>query len=823
MARKVSIREREKELEKLRNRPRALLNLPTSNAAVGCKSPCILKRGKPNTFQVRPSPIKVAAGKKPTGSPSYRIKMSFKEGQLQQPKVVPRVKNDTKGNPTTSEIPNNKDLQVSESLTNLRQDISSLIEKSFGSNNEQGTPSSVSSGTTFSSSGNSIDPDEEPSIVGKGINMLTINNEKEKNASTVNDITTQMHDVNMHRPGFVKKPSIKMKWLGMGEETTMNLRSGSQPHMRRQSSAFEFCRLPSAIVAMEKAKRVASNTNSIRRQSSAFEIRRDVGRLGGFGKNMTDQTEEHIYENFNRAKQPAMRASLRHKNSSVKDLVQKLENTGSSTALDVPVPLLESAIGKDKRKSLSTSALPIQNSTLSDEASVKRKSTAKLVPLHMSRTKLQNHSSEESIPEDNFKMLPEVGEIADDFDEFGFGESAGGTEEWMDAAEFFNKTPVPTRNFRMSSNINDDLTISSASGCKRSSIIRIRTEKKGLVSKSVATFTKPIVPSSSAAGKAMEDQHALHQQRHTMLPPTGIPRTPTTKPPPIIRHSTANTPRPASRRLSARMGVAGRGTIVSGNKSIISNARIVPTTPPMSMGVAGVAARRRQTNSIRTDTTNGRKTELREASKDIGISEHSKTTEIPGIKVIARSTGINNTENVYENVATQAKEKHLNTSSGKKDIINGHLVIKNSKPENIVLKTPPVNINRTPASRRNQTNSGSRKSKRIEERRYLTIGYTGERVRSPLKEKQNLIATVQRSKSAQTPANLTKLQPRNMSSSSKRRTRRNFRNSPYTENPLYPENILGRGNLSYLSSNVQRSKSLRSPQPLIGKNCNNNS
>ena len=96
------------------------------------------------------------------------------------------------------------------------------------------------------------------------------------------------------------------------------------------------------------------------------------------------------------------------------------------------------------------------------------------------------------------------------------------------------------------------------------------------------------------------------------------------------------------------------------------------------------------------------------------------------------------------------------------------------------------------------------------------------RRKSPLKEKQNLIAKVQRSKSAQTPANLTKLQPRNMSSSSKRRTRRNFRNSPYTENPLYSENILGRGNLSYLSSNVQRSKSLRSPQPLIGNNCNNN-
>lgn len=44
-----------------------------------------------------------------------------------------------------------------------------------------------------------------------------------------------------------------------------------------------------------------------------------------------------------------------------------------------------------------------------------------------------------------------------------------------------------------------------------------------------------------------------------------------------------------------------------------------------------------------------------------------------------------------------------------------------------------------------------RKSKRIEGRRHFTIGYTGE-IRSPLKETQaNIVATVQRSKSAQTP------------------------------------------------------------------------
>ena len=51
-----------------------------------------------------------------------------------------------------------------------------------------------------------------------------------------------------------------------------------------------------------------------------------------------------------------------------------------------------------------------------------------------------------------------------------------------------------------------------------------------------------------------------------------------------------------------------------------------------------------------------------------------------------------------------------------------------------------------------------RKSKRIEGRRFLTIGYDGE-VRSPLRDRKNTpsIATVQRSKSAQTPSNKNKL------------------------------------------------------------------
>ena len=83
--------------------------------------------------------------------------------------------------------------------------------------------------------------------------------------------------------------------------------------------------------------------------------------------------------------------------------------------------------------------------------------------------------------------------------------------------------------------------------------------------------------------------------------------------------------------------------------------------------------------------------------------------------------------------------------------------------------------------------SNSRKYKRSEGRRFLTIGYDGE-VRSPLKDKQNtIVATVQRSKSAQTAINK-KVVKKQVSTNK--------------ENEI-------------ITNNVQRSYSLRSPMPKI--------
>ena len=83
----------------------------------------------------------------PDGKKTARIKISFRDGQLQSPKV--QIKNPSELRDTsaiceqnTETSSNNRSAtskngslrkEVNESLSNLRQDISSMIEQSFGS------------------------------------------------------------------------------------------------------------------------------------------------------------------------------------------------------------------------------------------------------------------------------------------------------------------------------------------------------------------------------------------------------------------------------------------------------------------------------------------------------------------------------------------------------------------------------------------------------------------------------------------------------------------------------------------------------------------
>jgi hypothetical protein len=131
-------------------------------------------------------------------------------------------------------------------------------------------------------------------------------------------------------------------------------------------------------------------------------------------------------------------------------------------------------------------------------------------------------------------------------------------------------------------------------------------------------------------------------------------------------------------------------------------------------------------------------------------------------------------------VATAARSPALTISTAKEEPIYGNIECKIAAEKPRIASKPAAiyeNLPKTPTTsrtfrtttttpkgqetRRSGTPSSrqhQRKSKRIEGRRHMTIGYDGE-VRCPLKERQTntIVATVQRSKSAQTPSNKTKV------------------------------------------------------------------
>jgi len=639
-----------------------------------------------------------------------------------------------------------------------------------------------------------LDTDDSHSIVGKGIKTLSIDNISEKENDKVNDMTSHFQAVDMLKGPIKNRLARKMEWLGMNNTSENHHQSQT---LRRQSSAFEVCRLPSAIAAMEKAKRTNFTATAIRRQSSAFEIRNK----NNVGKNQestamrswNDQIQDPIYENFDRTNSGITRASLRNKNSSVKDLVKKLEKVDNSLHFNAPTPLLEPINNiRDKRMSVSTSALPYAKSSYSNNS---KKITSNT---NSACNQFENINTDCLIGEtlEKSDTTSDCADSLEALDQFGFGESDG-LEQWMDAKEFFDKTPGPTKNFMLLSRPDESIL---NSGCKRSSIIRIRTEKKGLVSKSVETFTKPCTRASYDHDQ-IDKQNVRSREKcayQSMLPPSSIPKTPS-EPPSAIRNSTANTPQPSSRRQSAGMGIAGRSSAMPAINS--ASSKVVTSSPQTSMGVAGAAARRqsigiRATNQPYNKLESPRQKKLQSTGKgqenmiDNSASHisHLNVSEPPYENCIVAFNGTNFKSNSHTNPNVEISEANRKT----KCLTSRHGIVADSSSN-------------CPTSEKEQHALLKRKSKRIEERRYLTIGYTGEKVRSPLKEKQNLIATVQRSKSAQTPTKPTKVQSRLDSGNKNRNRRKQFKDSPYTENMLYSENM----------SNVRRSRSLRSPNPLL--------
>ena len=206
-----------------------------------------LRRGRPNTFRAKPSPMKVEKAT-PDGRKTTRIKISFREGQCASPKVEIKNHNSSKNNAEDS-----REFKVNESLSNLRQDISSMIEKSFGPFQDPDDPE-----VTFAN----FEPTEQ----------------QETDKFTMEELTL---------------PKLASSLLTRS--------------MRRQSSAFEM-----------KAK---AEYGAVRRQSSAFEL------------------QAWKKDNFERG--VSTRASLKQRNSSVKDLVKKLEvkKNDESTDEDKPITM----------------------------------------------------------------------------------------------------------------------------------------------------------------------------------------------------------------------------------------------------------------------------------------------------------------------------------------------------------------------------------------------------------------------------------------------------------------------------------------------------
>jgi len=396
---------------------------------------------------------------------------------------------------------------------------------------------------------------------------------------------------------------------------------------RRVSDCFEFAR-PEDVPLSDK-------TDTLRRQSSAFEFR------SKFASNSSEPT----YENLTR--DVATRGSLRRRNSSVRDLVQKIESETKKRSFGVPSEKTRSSIGSNS------------SITSSRHGSVSSVSTRPVPDIQLDTSKV------------SVKKPLRISE--DDNEQF--------TEGWIDASEFFK-----------------NVTQAEAPQCGRSSIVKIRTLNQGRVKDIGTKFNQPgATPGRSVASGA-------------------------------------------SRRLSARMGTS---MATPGPRKPTSTLASLPPTP-------GAGSRRQTLTGIRTTVTTSKRQPPTANYANPTIASNNKVRDKSPIldqtgsrKCAPRSKSPNNPSAIkspgslepsYQNVKVERK----NTNS--RDI-----------KRHPVERSTSGSKGRKNRVRRNKSDAESR-TRRKEERRYLTIGYPGE-VRSPLKERQNNIpANVRRSESDRTPS-----------------------------------------------------------------------
>merc|ERR1719228_3026047 len=116
----------------------------------------------------------------------------------------------------------------------------------------------------------------------------------------------------------ISNPSSPVRPIPQPGEDTFNQSSPvTRSQLRRQSHSFEFTR-PAVTENDEEF-------DSLRRQSSAFEFR-------SISLGSEHRPNAPTYENFSR--DYTNRGSLRRRNSSVRDLVQRLETEARSRVVD---------------------------------------------------------------------------------------------------------------------------------------------------------------------------------------------------------------------------------------------------------------------------------------------------------------------------------------------------------------------------------------------------------------------------------------------------------------------------------------------------------
>ena len=448
-----------------------------------------LQRGHPNTTSVgleRPSPVlgenEGHVGSKP------RIKMSFKGKERPVVKAVEITHSQGQGpmkatnSPVKIKSPKQKKLTHGDSIASLRNNISDLIEKSFGSGDKPPSTSNHESVT---------EADEDVFDICDGVTRndvfdCKINLDKDVyDEKNVLELTDQIQNISFKnkspRSPVSKSPLPNDDYFSQSSPVT-------RAQLRRQSECFEFVR--PEVVEQEVP------FDSLRRQSSAFEFRSSFA--------------EPIYENLAR---DSTRVSLRRRNSSVKDLVLKLE---SEAKRRVGVPDLVN----NKPSGSRLGSLELSTSTSSN-------TSPNVVARHNSEPARIDPEIRIETSRPQSKPVPEPLRITEAND-------LSTLDGWVDASEFFK-----------------NVAQAEAPQCGRNSIVKIRNQIRGRVQDSVSKFSQPGHTPARHPGT-----RRLSARMGTTVTTPGI------RPLPVPAYSHATTPGPASTRKQTLTGI--RTTTVPG-------------------------------------------------------------------------------------------------------------------------------------------------------------------------------------------------------------------------------------------------------------------